>query len=36
MFRLLMLVSLAGYGFAALPAMDPNCGGKQVMGNLTG
>ena len=29
-----MLLGLAGYGLAALPTMDPNCGGKQVMVHL--
>ena len=34
MIRLLMLLGLVGCGLAALPTMDPNCGGKQVMVHL--
>ena len=29
-----MLMGLVGCGLAALPTMDPNCGGKQVMVHL--
>lgn len=34
MLRILMLLGMASYGLAALPTMDPNCGGKQVMVHL--